>query len=144
LTFKKLDREAQKLAADDRIELAYSLFKSIDDEEDSEYERLWMEEIERRCKEVEEGKAELIPGELVLTEIRAELASMKSTLEIQEDPKIVRPVEEIEREALQLSSDERLDLAYAILRGLEGEDVKVDWEKPEVIGRSRESRTSQQ
>lgn len=139
MAFRDLDREARKLSIDDKIELAYSLLASIDEEEDSEYERLWLEEIERRSREIDEGKLEWIPGEQVLAELRAKLASMKSTPEVHIT--IVRSIEEIEHDALQLPSDERLDLAYAILRNLENEGFRVDWERPEVVGRSRASRT---
>lgn len=142
MAFKNLDREAQRLSSDERIELAYRLLESVDDEADPEHERLWMEEIERRCREIDEGKVELIPAEQVLAEIRAKLASVKSAPESREDTPVVRPFEEIEREALHLPSDEKLDLAYALLRDLEDEGLKVDWEKPEVIGRSRAPRTA--
>jgi putative addiction module component (TIGR02574 family) len=134
-TFKDLDREVQRLSADERIELADSLLQSVDDEEDPEYERLVMEEIERRCREIDEGRAKLIPGEQVLAQLRAELASMKRTPEIREDIKIVRPFEEIKHDALQLSADDRLELAYAILRDLKDEGFEVDWETLEVVGR---------
>jgi putative addiction module component (TIGR02574 family) len=142
MAFSDLNREAQKLSNDDRIELAYTLLESIEDQEDPERERLWLEEIERRCREIDEGKVELIPGEQVFAEIRAKLTSTKGTPEIREDTTIARSLQETEREALQLPSDERLDLAYAILRDLEDEGLKVDWEKPELIGRSRASRNA--
>jgi putative addiction module component (TIGR02574 family) len=142
MTFKNLNREVQKLSTDERVDLAYSLLKSIDDREDPERERLWIEEIERRCREIDEGKVELIPGEQVLAEIRARLASTKGTLEVREDTGNARPFEEIERDALHLPSDEGLDLAYAILRDIEDEGLEVDWVKLVVLGRSRQPHTA--
>jgi len=142
VSFGALSREAQKHSPDDRIELAYSLLQSVDDEEDPDYERLWMEEIERRYRDFEEGRIEAIPADQVLAKLQAKLGSMKHPLEIEADIKIVRPFEEIKRGALQLPVDERLDLAYAILRDLGDEGLKIDWEKPEVVGRSRGSVTT--
>lgn len=66
-----LEREALKLSADERVEFAYSLLRSVD--EDPEHERLWMEEIQRRCREIDEGKATLIPADQVLAKLRAKL-----------------------------------------------------------------------
>jgi putative addiction module component (TIGR02574 family) len=144
VSFGVLSRQARKHSPDDRIELSYNLLQSVDDEEDPEYERLWMEEIERRYRDFEEGRIEAIPGDQVLAELRAKLASMKHAPEIQEDAESVRPFEEIRRDALQLPVDERLDLAYAILRDLETEGFQIDWERPEVVGRSRTPHTVQQ
>lgn len=76
MEFKELKLEALKLPSDEKEELAYSLLRSLDDEEDEldpEHERLWKEEIERRCREIDEGKAELISAEEVFAELRAEL-----------------------------------------------------------------------
>jgi hypothetical protein len=36
--------------------------------------------------------------------------------------------EEIKRAALNLPADERLDLAYTLLRSLEDEGYEIDWE----------------
>jgi putative addiction module component (TIGR02574 family) len=70
-----LKKEALKLPSEDRAELAYSLIQSLDEDEeaDSEHERLWREEIQRRYRELKEGKAELIPAEEVFAAIRASL-----------------------------------------------------------------------
>ena len=71
-----LKKEALKLPSGDRAELAYSLIRSLDEddeESDSEHERLWREEIQRRYRELKEGKAELVPAEEVFAAIRASL-----------------------------------------------------------------------
>lgn len=140
MSFMDLARAAQKHPANDRIALADSLLHSVD--EDPEYELLMVEEIERRLREIDEGKVELISGEQVFAELRAKLASMQHTAEIREDTQAFRPFEEIKDDAFQLADDERLDLAYAILRDLEEEGFKIDWETPKVIGTSTEARTA--
>lgn len=134
MSFMDLARAAQRHPTHDRIELAHSLVQSVEEEPDPEHERLWMEEIERRCREIEEGTAVLIPADQAIAEIRAKLEAMQSTREIQEDIQIVRSFEEIEGDAFKLPADERLDLACAILRDLEDEGYTVDWDKTEIVG----------
>lgn len=126
---------ARKLSADDRIELAYDLLESVD--EDPEYERLVMEEIKRRCREIDEGGAQFLDGEEVLAKLQAELGSIEPIQEISEETVVARPLEEVRYDALQLSDSDRLDLAYAVFRDLEDEGFQIDWEREEVEGRSR-------
>jgi putative addiction module component (TIGR02574 family) len=74
MSLEDLKREALKLSYDEREELALTLHKSLDEEEeDPEIERAIMAEVKRRYQEYEEGKAELLDGEEVLAELRAEL-----------------------------------------------------------------------
>jgi putative addiction module component (TIGR02574 family) len=71
----ELESEALKLPIEERAKLAQRLILSIDDEgePDPEHERLWMEEIERRCRAIDEGRARLIPAEEVFASIEADL-----------------------------------------------------------------------
>jgi len=62
----QLPREARAL-------LAEKLLESLDFEEPFEISREWEEEIARRCREIDEGAVELIPGEDVLKEAAKEL-----------------------------------------------------------------------
>lgn len=74
MSIEDLKREALKLSFDEREELALTLHKSLDEEEeDPEIERAIMDEVKRRYREYEEGKVELLDGEEVLAELRAEL-----------------------------------------------------------------------
>ena len=75
MTFEELEAEVLKLPVESRTQLAKALVLSLDaDQEiDPEHERLWMEEIERRCREIDEGHAVLIPGEEVFRKIRTVL-----------------------------------------------------------------------
>jgi hypothetical protein len=43
-----------------------------------EISREWLDEIARRCKEIDEGPAEMIPGEQVLREARQMLAALSA------------------------------------------------------------------
>jgi len=75
MTFEEIEAEVLKLSSESRAQLAKSLVLSLeaDQEPDPEHERLWMEEVERRCHEIDEGRAELIPGEEVFRRVRAAL-----------------------------------------------------------------------
>jgi putative addiction module component (TIGR02574 family) len=71
---KEVQREALKLPPDERLELAYSLIRSVDDEEETrETERLWLEEAERRYQDFLDGKVQEVPGEEAIRRIRAAL-----------------------------------------------------------------------
>ncbi len=136
MSLRILLRQVRELPSDQRIELAGSLLGSI--EEDPEYERLLMEEVERRYLDYKEGRAELIPAEEVFAELRAELASMEPRPEIPEELVVARPFEEIKHDAFQLPDHEREDLAYDIFRRLENEGFEIDWEREEAVGRRSE------
>lgn len=74
MSFEDFKREALKYSPEEREELLETLAVSLEEEEeDPEHERLWMKEIERRCQEIDEGRAVLIPAEEVLANLRAKL-----------------------------------------------------------------------
>jgi putative addiction module component (TIGR02574 family) len=63
---KKLEEvvnEAMDLSLEDRAHLAGTLLVSLDEPSESEVERLWLEEAERRLQEFREGKVKGIPAE---------------------------------------------------------------------------------
>jgi len=76
MSLDELKREALKLSLDDRDELAYSLLRSVGEEEDEDvapdHARLWKEEIDRRYQEYKQGKAEVFDVDDVIAELRAE------------------------------------------------------------------------
>jgi len=57
----------------ERAEIASTLLHSLDVEEDPDVEAIWAAEIERRLRDVESGKAKLVPWERVRRELRAGL-----------------------------------------------------------------------
>lgn len=74
LPLDRLEAEALDLPARERARLAHRLIASLDedaDEDPTEVERAWEEEICRRLAEVEAGKAELVPAEQVFAELRS-------------------------------------------------------------------------
>jgi len=57
---------ALQLSIEERAQLAGRLLLSLDEPSESEVERLWLEEAERRLKEFREGKTRGIPADEVL------------------------------------------------------------------------------
>lgn len=68
---KALTKQALALKPEERIELAETLLTSVDGFASPEIEAAWMEEVERRVKEIETGQAKLIPAEEVHRKARA-------------------------------------------------------------------------
>ncbi len=65
--------KALQLPRDARALIAEKLLESLDYEEPFELSAEWKEEIERRCKEIDNGTVALIPGNQVLKEATARL-----------------------------------------------------------------------
>jgi putative addiction module component (TIGR02574 family) len=61
-------KEALQLPREARALIAEKLLESLDFEEPFEISNEWKEEIARRCREIDDGTAELIPGDRVLKE----------------------------------------------------------------------------
>jgi putative addiction module component (TIGR02574 family) len=53
---QEIEEKALKLSSHERALLAEHLIGSLDDKEDAEAERLWIEEAERRYRAYKEGK----------------------------------------------------------------------------------------
>lgn len=71
MTIDELKREAMRLAPTERADLARQLLVSLDELSESEVERLWLEEAERRRHDIESGTAKLIPADEVFARLRA-------------------------------------------------------------------------
>ena len=65
--------EVLALPEDDRAYLARQLIASLDDTVDAQAETQWNEIIDRRTREIEEGKVKCRPVEDSLRDIRAKL-----------------------------------------------------------------------
>lgn len=75
MTFRinKIEREALQLTSRERAILAERLLHSLDEAEDADAERAWIEEAERRYKEFKKDATTARPIDGVLREIRSEL-----------------------------------------------------------------------
>lgn len=61
-------KEALQLPREARALIAEKLLESLDFEEPFEVTSEWREEIARRCREIDDGVVDLIPGDKVLKE----------------------------------------------------------------------------
>lgn len=69
-SYTELEREARKLAPDERSKLVDVLLDSLREGELAEVESAWEVEIERRVRAYEQGEATLIPAEEVFAKAR--------------------------------------------------------------------------
>lgn len=70
---KEIIEEVLRLSSHDRAQLAENLIKSLDEQEDPEAEKLWVDEAERRYKEYKEGKLKAKSSDLVFKEARSKI-----------------------------------------------------------------------
>ncbi len=71
-SLKDVEKEAFQLSQRDRAILARNLIRSLENEEaEDETEALWIEEADRRYKELKSGRAKEIPASQVLDETRS-------------------------------------------------------------------------
>jgi len=66
----KIVKSAMSLPSNLRASLAEMLLESLDFEDDFPVSSEWMAEIEKRCREIDEGKIELISGDEGLSYLR--------------------------------------------------------------------------
>ena len=70
---RELESKALKLSRRDRARLAQRLISSLDEQGDTDAEKLWLEEAERRLGELKSGRAVGIPGAKVIRKARSAL-----------------------------------------------------------------------
>ena len=63
-----------QLSLDERAELAQRPLLSLDEAQESEVERLWVQESERRLTEFRSGQTEAIPADEVFRKANDEIA----------------------------------------------------------------------
>lgn len=68
---ERITQEVLALPATSRALLAQKLMESLEDGEQDEGARAWGEVAERRCREIDEGAVELLPGDDVMNELFA-------------------------------------------------------------------------
>jgi putative addiction module component (TIGR02574 family) len=72
-TFEEILSAALELPPETRAMLAEQLLLSLDASNQKQIDDAWAEEAERRMREIDEGKVELIDGELVMERLRERL-----------------------------------------------------------------------
>lgn len=77
-SYAHLEDEVLHLPLEDRSRLANRLLESLDEEDGFELAPEWSEELQRRVKEIDEGKARMIPHPDVLAKVTARLAEIRN------------------------------------------------------------------
>ncbi|GEM19652.1 addiction module antitoxin RelB [Nitrosococcus oceani] len=67
---EEIAEKALKLPSTARASLAELLLESLDYEEDFLISDEWMKEIQKRCREIDEGKVQLISAENALVQLQ--------------------------------------------------------------------------
>jgi hypothetical protein len=73
-----LEAQAMKLDSKSRARLVRRLILSLEVQPDAERERLWVEEAERRARELQEGRVTARPAAAVLRRVRREVSRTRS------------------------------------------------------------------
>ncbi|MBA2594133.1 MAG: addiction module protein [Gammaproteobacteria bacterium] len=69
----EIETKIRALSLEDKTELIRALIAELDGPADSDVERAWLQEAQRRYREVVEGKVWPVPGERVFENLRARL-----------------------------------------------------------------------
>ena len=69
----EIEREIRGLKPDEQEHLLRALLEELDGPPDPGVEQAWLEEAQRRSRELDSGAAKAIPAEEVLAKARAEL-----------------------------------------------------------------------
>lgn len=69
----EIEAKIRSLSLEDKTELVRGLIAELDGPIESDIERVWLEEAQRRHREIVEGKVQPVPGERVFENLRARL-----------------------------------------------------------------------
>lgn len=69
----EIEAKIRSLSPEDRTGLLRSLIADLDGPAEADIERAWLEEAQRRHREVVEGKVEPVPGARVFENLRSRL-----------------------------------------------------------------------
>jgi len=69
----EIEAKIRSLSIEDKAELLRTMIAELDGPSDPAVEGLWLEEAQRRYREVAEGKAQPVPGERVFANLRSRL-----------------------------------------------------------------------
>ena len=70
---REVESRALRLPRRERARLAQRLISSLDQEVDPDVDKLWLQEAERRLRELKAGKVAGVPAEKVVRKVRSAL-----------------------------------------------------------------------
>jgi hypothetical protein len=77
---KQIETEALKLGVRSRAALARKLLESLEPATETDNERAWYDEAERRERELDEGRVGTIPAREVLRRLKSEIGKRRRTV----------------------------------------------------------------
>jgi putative addiction module component (TIGR02574 family) len=69
----EIEAKIRLLSLEDKTELIRALIAELDGSPDADVERAWLQEAQRRYREIADGKVQPIPAEQVFANLRARL-----------------------------------------------------------------------
>jgi len=72
-TVAEIETKVRALSPDEKADLIRSLIAELDGPPDADVGAAWLEEAQRRHREIVEGKVQPVPGERVFANLRARL-----------------------------------------------------------------------
>ena len=77
MTIEELERELGRLTQPEKKQLLRRLIADLDDERDENVERLWLEEAQRRYKELKDGVITAVPAEESIAKAKERLRNVR-------------------------------------------------------------------
>ena len=77
MTIEELEEELLKLSGPEKKQLLMRLIADLDDDRDEGVERAWLEEAQRRYKEMKDGVVQGIPGKGAIARARERLRNIR-------------------------------------------------------------------
>ena len=77
-TYQEIEQAVLHLPHPDRTKLVTRVLESLHEDDGIEVSDEWRAELQRRVKEIDDGKATMIPHEEVMASARAKLAEVRS------------------------------------------------------------------
>jgi putative addiction module component (TIGR02574 family) len=72
----ELESKIRALSPEERAELIRLLIADLDGPSDANIEKAWLQEAQKRYREITEGKVETVPGEQVFENLRSRLKNL--------------------------------------------------------------------
>jgi putative addiction module component (TIGR02574 family) len=69
-SYEEVLKTALPLTTDERERLAEDMYTSVAEESPEELDAYWIAEVQRRAKEVDEGKVKMLDGDEVMARLR--------------------------------------------------------------------------
>jgi putative addiction module component (TIGR02574 family) len=66
-----IEQSALSLPMQDRAHLVHLLLDSLDEPNDANIQQIWLKEAQKRANEIDSGKAELVTGDELNTQVQA-------------------------------------------------------------------------